>query len=262
MPTTTVLTLGPGNTFSRSKLQTMPNYQKQNINNLLDKIEKIYQKLLPGNSKLIWMIYFSLLCLFLLSGVIKNIRHGEESSISKIAKQKTTTSQGQVRLLQQQASPDINQIPSYSPNSPESGTPMAASDMNMRQDEIPTTEKDYESTLSRLEPDFIHDLKRGVYVFLEVFFICFPFYYLLSRYRKQKLVLGLVKDLIDIENRQLITNYQVKVEISELSVLTLVQFDTDGYQTDLDISTMKLVTEKRSLSKKIGTRISAPVMSI
>lgn len=259
MPSTIILTLGPENSFSRSKLQTLSTIQKQNINNLLDKIEVIYQKLLPRKSKVIWIIYFLLLCLFLLSGMVKNISNDDVQNLSRIVNRKSANPKGPSRLLQTQGNLNVTQVPSSWSNPTEGGTPMAASDMNMQQEERP---QQFDSNPPRFESDLFYYLKKRVFFLLEVFFICFPLYYLLSRFMKRRMVLGLVKDLIDIENKHLITNCQVKVEISELTVLTIVQFDTEGYLQDLDLSTTKLVLDKRSLSKKSSTILFAPVVSI
>lgn len=261
MPTTIVLTLGPENHFSRSKLQYLPSYKKQCINNLLDKIETIYVRLLPGKSKVIWMVYFLLLGLFLLSGVVKNLSRDGENPSAPSTNQRSEQVRRHVRLLQQPAHPAVSQVPSASNNSSQAGTPMAASDMNMHLEEGPAPDY-YSSTISRIESSLVHDLRKGMYFILEVFFILFPFYFLWSRYRKQGFVLSLVKDLVDIENRQLILNCQFRVEISELSVITIVQFDAEGYPTDLDSSIAKLVLEKRPPSKKGAIQFFTPVVSI
>lgn len=260
MSTTIVLTLGPGKTFSRSKLQSMPSYKKQSINNLLDKIETIYQKLLPGKSKIIWLIYCLLLTLFLLSGIVKNLSHNSENEVPR-ASATTADSVGRRTRLLQSAHPQVSQVPASTKKGSKGDTPMAASDMNMHLEEGPAVAS-YEATLERLEANLGSDLKKGMYFLLEVFFIVFPFYYLWSRYRKQVFVLALVKDLVEIENRQLITTCQFKIEISEISVITIVQFDADGYQSNLERSTSKLVWDKRLPSKKGSIQASGPVMSI
>lgn len=261
MSTTIVLTLGPENHFSRSKLQFMPSYKKQIVNNLLDKIETIYVKLLPGKSKVIWMVYFLLLGLFLLSGVVKNLSRSGENPAATSVSQRADNTRRHLRLLQQPAHPAVSQVPASSSNSSQAGTPMAASDMNMHLEEGPAPDY-YSSALSKIETSLVHDLRKGMYFILEVFFIFFPFYYLWSRYRRRAFVLSLVKDLVDIENRQLITNCQFRAEITELSVITIVQFDSEGYPTDLDRSTTKLVLEKRPPSKKGAIQYFTPVVTI
>ena len=261
MSSTIVLILGPDRTFSRSKIQFMPIYQKQSIHNLLDKIETIYQKMMPTHSKVIWTIYFLLLSLFLLSGVVKNLSHGSTGSVSRILHPRSEGDNKHRRLLQQTNHPVLSQVSSSSINSTAGETPMAASDMNMRLDEGPAT--DYLSgKLSYYDMGFLHDIKKGLYFTLEVFFLIFPFYYCWSRNRKRAFVLSLVQDIVEIENRQLITNCQFKVEVKDLSVITIVQFDPEGYQSDLDRSTTKLVLEKKSPSKKGSIQLSSPVVSI
>lgn len=105
-------------------------------------------------------------------------------------------------------------------------------------------------------------IRNFLFFVLELFFLGYPIYFCCHRKKMIRDTRNLVRDLIDIENRQLIVNYQVKVEVTKLSAFTVVQLESVGPTNILDRSMAPLVQPRQSKGRKVRIAPDLPSESI
>lgn len=240
MTSTVVLTWKEDGLFNRTKLQLLYPYQRPPINNLLDRVEVVYAKMLPKSSKKIWIVYFILLTMFICSGIWKHHQRrpppsppqtGHNARGRSLAMNLDSASK---RKLQGQNNRNNNDCP----------------DPNAKGDGSHATDEELQSIRDRREGPLFH-LRNISFFVLELFFLGYPFYYILSKKRQIRDTNELVRDLVDIESRQLIVNYRLKVEVTKLSAFTVIQLESEGSTGLLDKSMAPLVQPRQTKGRRV-----------
>jgi len=292
MASTVVLTWKEFSFFNRSKLQLLYPQQRAPINNLLDRVEIIYDRMLPKPTKKMWVLYFVLLALFIGSGIWKQCNRRPfippkpfDNQATPPASPEINGSQPPRRLLTHDQPPTHppgrkgrhpggpppglekkkphDLPPPFQPppkDKAEESHQAEKPEHKREESETKKEEKEQEHfSPEQQRPPIVYyyrrrgpisHLKNFTFFIMEFFFLAYPFYCVYSRKKKIRKTTQLVRDLVDIENRQLIVNCQLKVEVITLSAFTLIQLETEASTSLLDRSVAPLVPTRPSKGRK------------
>ncbi len=239
MNPTKLLLLKENGTFDRRPLHKMESDGKEYLLAVLEKIELLHSRLVPKSASRYWILYFTVVVLFIVVGFHKK---SVNSTQLPLPQPKTRVAPGHnppshhnndnmnhQRHPPHRPPPPEHHSPHNPPQGPRAGMPLPPHGSNSLEQRI----KDLTGGRYAYRPDT--DMKHYMrvqfkwylYFVIETFLLCFPPWFLLKRKKQRKSALLVLEEFIEIENRQLITTHRCKLSFKGHTALTLTEFSEE-----------------------------------
>ena len=268
-----LLLLKENGTFDRRHLHEMERDEKEYLLTVLDKIELLHSRLVPKSAVRYWVLYFSVLALFLIVGFHKNSVNSSQVPPPQPRLRLAPGHQGpphpndETRNRHPPHGPrppppehkprqDPREAPHHGPPHPTQDPPFASLEERI---------KDFTGGRYAYRPgiDIKHYFRIQVrwYFFfvIESFFVCFPLLLWLTRRKQRRSALRVLEEFIEIENRQLKTIYRCKLSFKGHKALTLTEFSeekSDEPARNIEQTSIKLYCKVCSSSMKTKNSLS------
>jgi len=199
--------------FDRAKLQSLASDQRAYYSNVLDKVELIHRHLLPGRRRKAWVLYLTVVVLFIGFGCYKHN-----------LKQRPPPGSPLEQLVHQPPRPHGQPGAPHHPPPPHAQNRIDYNQGSAPQPQLPPDSLYAEQFRNSRMPYYRKKAIRYSYFLVETFILVFPVYLWLSARFSKKRAAKVIRELIDIENKVLKTKHQCKAEASDLAVITFKEF--------------------------------------
>ena len=251
--------------FDRGKFQKLPSDQKACCNSLFDKIELIHRNMLPSRTKLKWVLWILIAIAFVGFGSYKHYMKNSNRRLNGHPPYPGPRPHDAGRFLQQlkenkESSPNLikkksgQQEPRRQPPPPtqKNPEPKIPPPINPAQgDLVPPKEnymeeEDEENEHRRKIPQgflsiLIELFKAVTYFVIKSFLLIFPIYMIYTTVKSKSQVKHFMRELIEIENKQAITKYQCKFELTKLEAITFIQLREKKEKTGTHIKPKDII---------------------